>query len=121
MKRIAIALVVPTMLMLAYSAAWTMNHEAAERGKALFENPNFAGGVKACSSCHPKGKRLFKAGMKNEFSIMGKKQHSLAEAINFCIVNANRGKAIPEDSEEMQEMVSFIKSLSPQSTPGYGK
>jgi cytochrome c len=51
---------------------------------------------------------------------MGKKQNSLQEAINFCIVNANRGKAIAEDSKEMQEMVSFIKSLGPKSAPGYG-
>ena len=45
----------------------------------------------------------------DNFLCFGKK--SLEAVINFCIVNANRGKAIAEDSEEMQEIVSYIKSL----------
>jgi cytochrome c len=120
MKRNAISIIVPIALILTFSVAFAMSHKAAERGKALFENRNFAGGKKACSSCHPKGEGLLNAGSKIEFSIMGKKQNSLEEAINFCIVKANKGKAIPEDSKEMQEMVSFIKSLGPKGSPGYG-
>ena len=120
MKRNALSVIVPIALILTFSVAFAMSHKAAERGKALFENPNFAGGKKACNSCPPKGKGLSKAGSKTEFFIMGKKQNSLEEAINFCIVNANKGKAIAEDSKEMQEMVSFIKSLGPKGSPGYG-
>lgn len=120
MKRYAIATVIPFMLILAYSIAWTMSHKVAEKGKLLFENPDFAGGVKACNSCHPKGRGLLKAGSKTKFSIMGKEQNSLEEAINFCIVNANRGKAIAEDSTEIQEMVSYIKSVGTKGASGYG-
>jgi hypothetical protein len=121
MKRNAITVIVPIVaLILTFSVAFAMSHKAAERGKTLFENPNFAGGKKACNSCHPKGKGLLKAGSKTKFSIMGKKQNSLEEAINFCIVHANKGTAIAEDSKEMQEMVSFIKSLGPKGAPGYG-
>jgi cytochrome c len=120
MKRNALSVIVPIALILTFSVAFAMSHKAEERGKALFENPNFAGGKKACNSCHPNGQGLSKAGSKAEFSIMGKKQNSLEEAINFCIVNANKGKAIAEDSKEMQEMVSFIKSLGPKGSPGYG-
>ena len=41
-------------------------------------------------------------------------------------MNENKGKAIAEDSKEMQGMVSFIKSLGSKGsagygTPGYGK
>ena len=120
MKRNAISIIVPIALILTFSVAFAMSHKAAERGKALFENPNFAGGMKACNSCHPGGDGLLKAGAKTEFPIMGKKQNSLEKAINFCIVNANKGKAIAEDSKEMQEIVSFIKSLGPKVSPGYG-
>ena len=42
---------------------------------------------------------------------MGGKQGSLEEAVNVCVVNANKGNAIGIDSAEMQEMVSYIKSL----------
>jgi cytochrome c553 len=83
MKRNTISVIVPIALILAFSVAFAMSHKAAERGKALFENPNFAGGKKACNFCHPKGKSLSKAGSKTEFFIMGKKQNSLEEAINL--------------------------------------
>ena len=114
MKRNIISAIIPIVLILTFSLTFAMSHNAAERGKALFENPDFAGGKKACSSCHPKGDGLSTAGTNSEFSIMGKKQKSIEEAINFCIVNANRGKAIAVDSKEMQDIVSYIKSLEPK-------
>jgi len=84
-----------------------------EKGKALFNDPKFAGGTsgKSCSSCHPGGKGLEKAADKKEFGIMGKKQKSLGEAVNFCIVNANKGKAIDTKSDQMKDIVTYIKSL----------
>jgi cytochrome c len=45
---------------------------------------------------------------------MGGDQNSLEEAVNVCIVNANKGNAIDVNSTEMQEMVSYIKSLGAQ-------
>lgn len=52
----------------------------------------------------------------DNFLCFGKK--SPEAVINFCIVNANRGKAIAEDSEEMQEIVSYIKSLETKGATG---
>jgi cytochrome c len=98
-----------------------MKHLPEERGKALFMDKNFAGGIKECNSCHPNGKGLEKAGTKKKFKIMGKRQNSLEEAVNFCIVNANKGKAIKEDSDEMKDIVSYIKSLGKKEAPGYGE
>ncbi len=83
----------------------------AAKGKTLFNDPKFAGGSKACSACHPNGKGLEKAGEKMEFRIMGGTQKSLEEAVNACIVNANKGKAIDAKSAQMQDMVAYIKSL----------
>lgn len=80
----------------------------AEKGKALFNDAKFAGGVKSCGSCHPNGKGLEKAGDKKEF---GETKKSLEEMINSCIVNAIGGKAIDVKSSQMKEMVAYIKSL----------
>jgi len=104
---------VTLMLLIALGSFLTLAFAAseAEKGKALFNDPNFAGGVKACSSCHPDGQGLEKAADKREFHIMGQTQKSLVEAINFCIVNAIQGKAIDVNSDQMKEMVAYIESL----------
>jgi cytochrome c553 len=94
-----------------FSVVSAMNNTAAERGKTHFNNPSFAGGKKACNACHYSGRGLENAGAKTKFTIMGGEQNSLEEAINVCIINANRGQAIPADSQEMQDIVSYIKSL----------
>ncbi len=100
------------MLGLIFSGAFAMKHMPEERGKTLFNDAKFAGGTKACNECHPNGKGLEKAADKKEFKIMGKTQKGLEEAVNFCIVNANKGKAIDAKSEQMKDMVAYIKSLS---------
>ena len=101
------------MLAIALGALFTLAFAAgeAEKGKALFNDPNFAGGVKACSSCHPDGQGLEKAAGKKEFHVAGQTQHSLEEAINTCIVYAIQGKAIDVKSDQMKEMVAYIESL----------
>jgi cytochrome c553 len=85
------------------------------KGKALFNDVKFAGGTagKSCNSCHPEGKGLEKAGDKKEFNLGGKMQKSLEEALNVCIVMANRGKAIDAKSDQMRELVAYIKSIKP--------
>jgi cytochrome c len=42
---------------------------------------------------------------------MGKKQNSLEEAVNFCIVNALKGTAIDSNSQDMKDIVYYIKSF----------
>lgn len=95
----------------------------AEKGKALFRDVKFAGGTagKSCNTCHPEGKGLNMAADKKEFHIMGKTQKSLEEAVNFCIENANKGKAIDPKSDQMKDMLAYIKSLKSgkKSAAGY--
>lgn len=83
------------------------------KGKLVFNYVNFGSGTsgKSCNSCHPDGKGLEKAGEKNEFTIMGKNQNSLEEAVNFCIEMALKGRAIDTKSEDMVNIVAYIKSL----------
>jgi len=35
----------------------------------------------------------------------------LENAVNYCIVNANKGKAIDPKSEDMANIIAYIKSL----------
>ena len=88
------------------------------KGKALFNDPKLAGGTagKSCNSCHPDGKGLENAGMKKEFNLAGKKQEGLKEAINTCIENALKGKAIDKKSQEMKDLATYIKSLGNKTT-----
>jgi len=113
MRVIKIALLIMVALGLISSGAYAIKHLPEERGKVLFNDLKFAGGTagKSCNLCHPGGKGLEKSGEKKEFNIMDKKQKSLEEAVNFCIVNANKGKAIDVKSAEMQDIVAYIKSL----------
>jgi mono/diheme cytochrome c family protein len=116
MKILKIALLSIIALGLVVSFAFA---EDVAKGKALFNDVKFAGGTagKSCNSCHPDGKGLEKSGEKKEFNIMGKKQMGLEEAVNFCIVNANKGKAIDPKSEQMKDINAYIKSLKPAEMP----
>ncbi len=84
-----------------------------EKGKALFNDTMFGNGTagKSCNSCHLGGKGLEMSGEKKEFNIMGKKQNSLEEAVNFCIEMALKGTAIDPNGKDMMNMVAYIKSL----------
>jgi len=109
MKMLKILLLSLLALGLTFSYAFAAGDAA--KGKALFSDPKFSGGMKACSECHPNGKGVEKAAGKKEFHIMGKTQKSLEEAVNFCIENANKGKPIDPKSAEMMNLVAYLKSL----------
>jgi len=82
-------------------------------GEALFRDKAFGGSTndKSCNTCHPNGRGLEKSGEKKEFNIMGMKQNSLEEAVNICIENPLKGKAIDSTSKDMVDIVGYIKSL----------
>lgn len=111
MKIVKIVFMTVIALGLVFSFAYAMKHLPEERGKTLFNDPKAFGGQKACNECHPGGKGLEKAGEKKEFKIMGKTQKSLEEAVNFCIENASKGKAIDPKSDKMKDIVAYINSL----------
>jgi cytochrome c len=119
--KILLWVVIMLGLGLVASAAFAAKHLPEERGKTLFEDPKAFEGQVSCNQCHPGGSGLEKSGTKTRFNIMGQTQNSLEEAVNMCIVNANKGKAIPENSAEMKDVVAYIKSLQDKkSAPGYG-
>jgi cytochrome c len=82
-----------------------------EKGKALFNSIELGTNGKSCATCHPDARGVEKAGSKKTFNIMGKKQDSLEDAVNFCIKMALMGKPLKKDSQEMEDIVSYIKRL----------
>ncbi len=86
----------------------------AKKGKMLFDDAKFAGGSASCSSCHPDGQGLEKAGMKGkkEWKNPGGSWLAIEDANNVCVILANKGTAIDPKSVEMKDLVAYIKSLS---------
>jgi cytochrome c len=84
-----------------------------EKGKVLFCDKTFTGASvgMSCNSCHINGKGLQGAGNEKECRIMGKYYKTLPEAVNHMIVTALHGKALDPESEEMVDIVAYIKSL----------
>ncbi len=84
-----------------------------EKGKALFNDPTLGGGTtgKSCNSCHPGGKGLEGVAELTEFRMMGKTYKSLEDVINYDIQKALHGKPLDKDSEEMANLIAYIKSL----------
>lgn len=87
-----------------------------DKGKAIFNDTTCGASGKSCNSCHPGGKGLEMAGDKKKFNIMGKKQNSLEEAVNFCIETALKGKTMDSNSQDMKNIVAYIRSLKATKT-----
>ena len=95
-----------------FALAFADNHTPEDRGKIHFDNPSLAGGKKSCSSCHENGKLLKHTAGKTEFRVVGgRRQISMETAINACIVIGNGGDFIDDESAEMKELSSYIKSI----------
>jgi cytochrome c len=89
------------------------------KGKALFNDPKFAGGTagKSCNSCHKDGSGIDPT--KKEF--MGGKAKSLEEAVNMCITMMMKGKALDVKSADMTNIVAYMKSLKGKVSEGATK
>jgi hypothetical protein len=94
-------------VMLFASAVLAAHHTPEDRGKTLFNDAKLGGGTsgKSCGTCHPDGKGLDKIGGMDE----GKMQ----ERVNNCIAKPLQGKALDVKSEQMKDLVSYLKSIKP--------
>jgi cytochrome c5 len=116
MKALKIIAVVVVVLLVATTLVIAKHHTPEERGKALFNSTSFGNGTsgKACSTCHPDGKGLEGAGAKSDWKTPGGTFTTLEEAVNICVTMALKGKALDVKSQEMKDIVSYIKSLTPK-------
>ena len=85
------------------------------KGKKMFNDPNLNGapGPTSCNTCHPDGKLLEKAGEagRTRWKNPGGTWTSLEDTNNVCIIMAVKGKALDPDSQDMKDLVAYIKSL----------
>ena len=87
-----------------------------KRGKTLFNDPKLSGssfGV-SCNTCHPRGKGLEHSWSieKTTWSSCSGERNSLEDSINTCILTANKGQPLDLKSQEMKDLIAYIKSLA---------
>jgi len=107
MKSLKIIALLAIAMLLA-SAVFAAHHTPEDRGKALFNDTKLGGGTsgKSCGSCHPDGKGLEKVGSMAEANI--------PEMVNNCISKALKGTALDVKSEQMKDLVSYLKTIKPK-------
>jgi cytochrome c len=98
----------------------------AAHGMELFKDVALGKSGKSCETCHPNGgtegmtaegmttKPL--TGVKDRYPgkfmmIMDKDEVTLAEVVNFCIVNPLEGAPLAEDSQDMKDLLAYLNTL----------
>jgi cytochrome c5 len=116
MRALKIITVIVVALFVASSIVLAKHHTPEERGKTLFNDVKLGNGTagKSCNTCHPDGKGLEGVGSKKEWKNPGGTFTSLEEAANVCIEMALKGKALDVKSDQMKDMISYLKSLKPK-------
>lgn len=115
MKLLTITALSAVVISLLFSSGFAAGDDDVEKGKALFNDPKLSGssfGV-SCNVCHPDGKGLEKSfnDSKKKWKSWPGGVKSLEDAINNCIVMANKGQAIGPKSQNMKDLVEYIRSL----------
>lgn len=102
MRSSRIVLTVLVAVAVCAGTSFAMKHEAsADKGKALFNDPKLGTTGKTCNDCHPNGKGLEMSGTKE----------ALPDIVNGCIAGSIKGKALKDNSVEMQSLILYIKSV----------
>jgi cytochrome c5 len=116
MRTLKIFVVIVVAMFVASAVVLAKHHTPEERGKTLFNDPKLGGGTagKSCNTCHPDGKGLEGVGNKKEWKNPGGTFKSLEAAVNVCIEMALKGKALDVKSDQMKDMISYLKSLKPK-------
>jgi cytochrome c5 len=110
-------------LIVASSLAFATHHTSIDRGKALFNDPKLGSGTagRSCNTCHPDGKGLEGVADKQEWKNPVGEYKTLEQAVNICIEMALKGKALDAQSEQMKDLVSYLKSLKSKKDAAPGK
>lgn len=113
MKSLKIIALIAIAMLLA-SVVFAAQLTSEERGKALFNDTKLGGGTtgKSCGSCHPDGKGLEGINQKES-----KIPSGLEEMVNNCVTQALKGTALDVKSEQMQDLVSYLKTIKPKAVP----
>jgi cytochrome c len=96
------SVVVLSVLFIA-SFAYATEKPGIDLGEKLFQSESLGSNGKSCSSCHSGGKGLQE--------ISSYDDATLKEMINFCIRDALKGEMIGLDSNEMNSLLSYLRSF----------
>lgn len=72
-------------------------------GKIIFESAELGANGRSCHSCHPQGKGLDQVGDFNDLE--------LKDIINACIRDAQNGKLISPESQEMNALLGYVRTF----------
>lgn len=106
MKRwIAAGALMALMALMALTAGTATATEGptAAMGKNLFTSTALGSNGKSCSNCHPGGKGLAEIGAYDDAT--------LREMINFCIRDALAGRMFAPESQELESMLLYLRTL----------
>ena len=84
-----------------------------ERGRILFRDEALggSGNDKSCHSCHKKERELAGVTRKNYDSLFGYITRDVEDVINLCIVLPLKGKPYVNDSQEMADLLAYLRSI----------
>jgi cytochrome c len=94
---------VGTLLVMAAGTALATEGPTVAMGQTLFESTVLGSNGKSCASCHPAGKGLEE--------IAAYDDPMLKEMINFCVRDALRGKMLAPESQELDSMLLYLRTL----------
>jgi cytochrome c peroxidase len=100
---------VTALLLVSHAALATDSKPSAELGKQLFDGPSLGTNGKSCSTCHQSERKLGVLASKSSW--FGGNAKTLEQAINICIQSTLKGKALPEDSVEIQSIALYMRSF----------
>ena len=112
-KRLNTTAFVLSLIVLLMGVSLVMAAGDVEKGKALFNNPKLGGGIsgRSCNTCHPDGKGLKGVGLKKEWLTPGGTHKTLEDSVNTCISMALNGNPLDAKSEQMHDIIAYLKSL----------
>ncbi|HXV22427.1 MAG TPA: cytochrome C [Desulfuromonadales bacterium] len=94
------------LLAVTAAAALATEGPTVAMGQTLFESTALGSNGKSCASCHPGGKGLAEVGAYDD--------PMLKEMINFCIRDALKGRMLALESQELDSMLLYLRTLPPK-------
>ncbi len=84
-----------------------------DNGRALFRNRTLGGSIntRSCRSCHKYESELAGVANKSYNSLFGIITRDLEDVINLCIVLPLKGKPYFNDSQEMADLIAYLRSI----------
>ncbi len=84
-----------------------------KNGRNLFRDESLGDSHndKSCRSCHKKESELAGTASKNYDSLFGYITRDVEDVINLCIVLPLKGKPYAKDSQEMADLLAYLRSI----------